>query len=310
LTPKQAEDAKFAFILEKLGAVPGDTVLDMGCGTCTFGVFCQERGIRVIGLTLSTEQAKLCRTKGVRALVADFMVLQPELVASVDHVLILGSSEHICTGPHRRAESFAKRRVVTEHLLQVARQYLKQGSGAHRIFFSGLHANPAFVTAWEWFVLERTYGGTFPLDLPGMDIQSAAEAIGLRTTLKMDATKHYYLATVLDRNHFGNPSHVASPNMIALLVLGVLYPYAFYMYVYQIYGLWMWMFDGHHHFAHQGYRFSLGSRHQRPATLWWYVCEEVVPQKQSIDTDGTDATDHFSGHQRLVPLGQYRDPAT
>jgi SAM-dependent methyltransferase len=270
ISPSQAERNKFDVILKSLGAAPGDTILDCGCGTCSFGEYCRTRGIHVIGLTLSNEQVKLCHTKGVEAYHFDHEVYHPELMGRVDHVLVLGSSEHIDTGPHRDIMSYARKcRAMTDMLVCVSRYFSHTGR-EHRLFYSGLHLNPAYCDAWELVVLERAYGGTLMLNTPACDIQRAAEDASFTTVYRRDSTREYFLATALNENHFGNPSSPASAAMIALLAIGLVYPYALYMWVYYIFGLWMWMFDGRLH-LHGADDFTLGTEQERPLTLWWYV---------------------------------------
>ena len=294
ITPKQAEVNKFNKILEYLGAEKGDVILDMGCGTCSFGEYCATKGIHVIGLTLSSEQVKLCEHKKVEALQRNFMDYHPELAGVADHILILGSSEHIATGPHNQQRSFIRKHEEMQIMLKHCKKYVKSNpTKPQRVFFSGLHLNEKFADTWEVFVLQRSYGGTLMLNAPELDIVSAADAVGIKKVAVRDSTKEYFLATALNEHHFGNPAPFASKYMVGLLVLGLLYPYGFYMYVYYVCGIWMWMFDWNLHFE-SNKNYNLKSMDERPCTLWWYVGEISSPTKQQKIAN-TELATHYCG---------------
>ena len=55
-TLEAAQRRKLEAILSRTGARPGDTVLEIGCGWGSFAVVAAAAGVRVHGLTLSTEQ--------------------------------------------------------------------------------------------------------------------------------------------------------------------------------------------------------------------------------------------------------------
>jgi cyclopropane fatty-acyl-phospholipid synthase-like methyltransferase len=52
-----AQIAKYASMVDQMGAQPGDHVLEIGCGWGGFAEYAaKERGLRVTGLTISKEQ--------------------------------------------------------------------------------------------------------------------------------------------------------------------------------------------------------------------------------------------------------------
>ena len=75
---------KLDFAFRSLGLLPGDTVLDIGCGWGGFLRFAAEHGVRGTGITLSKHQhafvAEMIRTKGYSADVRyqDFFSFEPE----------------------------------------------------------------------------------------------------------------------------------------------------------------------------------------------------------------------------------------
>lgn len=275
ITPEQAEAAKFNEILRLLGAMPGDTILDLGSGTCTFEEHCRSKGIRAVGMTLSGEQVAMCKRRGLEAIHGDFTLFHPKIVGKFDHVVILGSPEHVATGPHHLRPTFAAKKHKMATVLKHCRSYVRQirDGRNNRVFFSGLHINPRFTRSPAAFVLDRAYGGTLQLDAPGHDVAASAATAGLSTVMSRDATRNYYLATALNPQHFGNPSAPFSPCMLALLALGVLNPFLWYMYVYATTGCWTWMFDGKMHTAANKNLSFQEDPKLRPTTLKWHVFE-------------------------------------
>ena len=272
ISPRQAENNKFAKILELLGAKPGDTILDLGCGVCPFEAFCKDRGINMVGMTLSSEQVKYCSERGANSIVWDYTKFNEKFRGKFDHVVIMGSSEHVYVGGMQFYRSFVTKKKLMARILRQCKGYFKKDGGHHRIFFSGLHLNPKTVGSWGWHVLERTYGGTLQLSSPELDIEASANEAGLKTLYRRDATKDYYMATVLDKNHFGNPGPMLGTASTLLLLMSAIYPLGVYYWVYLTFGYWMWMFDGKTHMCGKN-DFSLASVDKRPATLWWAVFE-------------------------------------
>jgi cyclopropane-fatty-acyl-phospholipid synthase len=66
-----AQHAKYARIMDRLGIAPGDTVLEIGCGWGGFAEHAARRGAHVTGLTLSREQADFARRRAADAGLAD-----------------------------------------------------------------------------------------------------------------------------------------------------------------------------------------------------------------------------------------------
>ena len=60
-----AQRRKLVALLDRCGAGPGDEVLEIGCGWGSFAAVAAERGVRVHGLTLSTEQKAVVEARGL-----------------------------------------------------------------------------------------------------------------------------------------------------------------------------------------------------------------------------------------------------
>ncbi|ETW11814.1 cyclopropane-fatty-acyl-phospholipid synthase [Roseivivax marinus] len=69
---ERAQEAKYASMIDQMGARPGDHVLEIGCGWGGFAEYAaKERGLRVTGLTISREQYDYARERIARAGLSD-----------------------------------------------------------------------------------------------------------------------------------------------------------------------------------------------------------------------------------------------
>ncbi|QBF32066.1 cyclopropane-fatty-acyl-phospholipid synthase family protein [Thalassococcus sp. S3] len=69
---ENAQIAKYAQLVDEMGAKPGDHILEIGCGWGGFAEYAaKERGLKVTGLTISEEQFRFARERIERAGLAD-----------------------------------------------------------------------------------------------------------------------------------------------------------------------------------------------------------------------------------------------
>ncbi len=92
----QAQDAKFDILCRKAQLKPGMTLLDIGCGWGGFAKYAaQHYGVKVVGVTLSANQAalaqKLCAGLDVEIRVQDYR----DVPESFDAVISIGMFEHV-----------------------------------------------------------------------------------------------------------------------------------------------------------------------------------------------------------------------
>lgn len=286
ISPKQAEINKFEKFLSLLEVRPGDTVLDMGCGMLTFMEYCRDhKGINVVGLTLSPLQTARGKEKGLEVHTWDFTVFNPDLRHRFDAIILVGSTEHIHTGRPGSMSTYDVKRDKMRDLFGMIRSYFKPNACKPRMMVSALHIDPMYIHEFPYHCMSRLYGGTYQLDTPTHDARASAKAAGYDTLYWKDATEYYYMATVTDPEHFGRSCDPLSSGMVKLLALGFVYPIAWYMWMYFVFGMWMWMFDGRFHTGNPDPKYSLNPRGQgRPCTLWWAVFEvEVSPTERADD---------------------------
>ncbi|GAB4586831.1 cyclopropane mycolic acid synthase family methyltransferase [Nocardia sp. IFM 10818] len=99
MTLEQAQQAKIDLALGKLRLQPGMTVLDIGCGWgATMIRAAQERGARVVGLTLSRNQYDHARERIRRLGLADVAEVRlqgwEEYHGEADRIVSIGAFEH------------------------------------------------------------------------------------------------------------------------------------------------------------------------------------------------------------------------
>ncbi|TNF63234.1 MAG: class I SAM-dependent methyltransferase, partial [Rhodobacteraceae bacterium] len=69
---EKAQIAKYASMIDQMGAKPGDHILEIGCGWGGFAEYAaKERGMRVTGLTISKEQLKYAQDRIEKAGLSD-----------------------------------------------------------------------------------------------------------------------------------------------------------------------------------------------------------------------------------------------
>ncbi|MDT0194383.1 class I SAM-dependent methyltransferase [Arthrobacter sp. AB6] len=97
-TPAEAVEALVGTVGDRLGLMPGEACVDIGCGYgSTARQFAVTRGVRVTGFTLSTEQARYADAHPVPAVdiqVRDWLV-NGMADASADAAWAIESSEHM-----------------------------------------------------------------------------------------------------------------------------------------------------------------------------------------------------------------------
>jgi cyclopropane-fatty-acyl-phospholipid synthase len=71
---EKAQIAKYASMVDQMGAQPGDHILEIGCGWGGFAEYAaKERGLRVTGLTISEEQFKYAQERIEKAGLSDMV---------------------------------------------------------------------------------------------------------------------------------------------------------------------------------------------------------------------------------------------
>lgn len=96
-----AQLAKLDLVCRKLSLAPGMRMLDVGCGWGSLAIHAaREFGVQVVGVTISTEQAALARTRVAAAGLADLVEIRLQDYREVvdgpyDAISSVGMAEHV-----------------------------------------------------------------------------------------------------------------------------------------------------------------------------------------------------------------------
>ncbi|MGB2719629.1 MAG: class I SAM-dependent methyltransferase [Rhodococcus sp. (in: high G+C Gram-positive bacteria)] len=105
-----AQENKYRLVFDKLGLKPGDRLLDIGCGWGSMVRYAARRGVQVIGVTLSQEQAswaqKAIADEGLSELAeVRFSDYRDVAETNFDAISSIGLTEHI--GVHNYPSYFS-----------------------------------------------------------------------------------------------------------------------------------------------------------------------------------------------------------
>jgi cyclopropane-fatty-acyl-phospholipid synthase len=114
-TLEQAQQDKMVHIAAKLRLLPGQRVLDIGCGWGGMALYLHKKcGVDVLGVTLSEEQLKVARARALEAGVADHVRFElidyRAVTGQFDRIVSVGMFEHV--GPPHYRTFFRKCREL------------------------------------------------------------------------------------------------------------------------------------------------------------------------------------------------------
>ncbi|MBT3406363.1 cyclopropane fatty acyl phospholipid synthase [Candidatus Woesearchaeota archaeon] len=102
----QAQDAKLKLVCDKIGLKKGMKVLDIGCGWGSFAKFAAEKyKVKVVGITVSKEQALLAREKCKGLPVEIRLQDYRDVDEKFDRIVSLGMIEHV---GHKNYKTYMK----------------------------------------------------------------------------------------------------------------------------------------------------------------------------------------------------------
>ncbi len=287
MTLKAATLNKYDHIFNTLGLQPGMRLLDAGCGSGVWMEYCARRGVEVIGLTLSPEQAEVVKAKGLKVKVQDYRIEDSALIGLFDRITALGSTEHVCSSMGVFANNAARNRSK-ETLADIWRLFQRYLKPDGKIFVTVLTWNEkskwSLTDRIQGWVLDQHYGGYYPYM---SDLQHVvAPAANLVMTQVEDRTKDYHWSSMVDRRHFGYFTIDWRENTIDkiryLFVSLIKSPLQFpFHWLYQMLNTWMWQFGGA-----QDYPLTESQVQKAHAQLKYFMLE---PLKQRELQTGTQA---------------------
>ena len=280
LSPVKAEEAKFIEILKDLNInhLPRQEmnkifIVDMGCGMGGFLKYCLSRGLSGIGVTISKEQQKVLSSRGLPVILGDYRTHIPNLVGKADIITFNGTLEHVASGLACHKKTLRRQHSNWKKILKHCKQYFNPSSPYKKIFGTVLHINYNVCNTMATYLIERAYGGAYFYNMVGHRIQDVATQDGFKLLNSRDMTYHYYMASVVDENHFGVPAKLTSKRFMGMVSAIFVNPHILNMLLYGHFGCWMWQFDGKFHRNGDYYGFE-PDMNKRPTTLWYWTIQQ------------------------------------
>jgi len=252
------------------------TLIDFGCGNGEFLQYCSDKGVNAIGFTISKEQANYVKKKGLQCNVGNYKNLNKNLINKADIITFLGSLEHLAYGIPCHKNTLHRQNNNWLNIISHCKKYFKKDSKYRKLYFAVLHLNPKYCNTLAMYLLERAYGGSYNYTTKGSRLHDIVEKNGFKILYEKDMTYHYYLSSVLDENHFGNPNKLTLERALLALPAAIFVnPQILMILLYSHYGIWMWQFDGKIHKYGQKNISYEENISKRPVTLWWAVTQLI-----------------------------------
>jgi hypothetical protein len=173
-------------------------------------------------------------------------------------------------------KAYQKKHDKVSELFAMCKNYFKESSKQRKIFLSCFHMHSEYINHWKCIPLQGSMGGQYFLMDDNKNAFNAAKCAKYNIIHKSDESYSYYMATYLDSSHFGAPAQLFSFTSIMSILLFIVYPFSLYIWIYLIFGLWMWQFDGNVHFASNP-KYSFGDKKHNniiPCPLYYGVFQD------------------------------------
>ncbi len=280
----KSQTDKWDFMLKELKLSAGDSLIDIGCGFGDWLNYARSKGIHVVGVNITPEQAAIAHKKnGLDIIVANWKeipknpALQEKLYGKFDAVTFMDTVEHYVPAKHRM--NFAVQDQIYSEMFDMSSKLLKNNASPKRVFISCLHQKSkkldSFKEGFVAYLLDKYHSGCYPYGDDGLTKNCSTH---FKELSRYDKTEDYRLTSVLDRDHFGAPKiRWNLKRILHLPILFILDPHHIHKWVDIAVDGWMWW-----HFGEDAWNPNYGSEHQkqnRRATLWWLVLEKKTAQK-------------------------------
>lgn len=174
LSYEEAQRVQTDVLLNRVGCDRGSTILDIGCGYGRLVARARECGADAIGVTISPEQVRASRARGVPVELANYrnlLEMHPEWRGSFSGIVANGSAEHFVQPEEALA---GQQDQIYSELFRICSELLKPGGrfATTIIHFlrapqpedilQGPWAHPWGSDSFHWSMLLKTGGAFYP----------------------------------------------------------------------------------------------------------------------------------------------------
>jgi cyclopropane fatty-acyl-phospholipid synthase-like methyltransferase len=202
-TYEEAQQNQINYVLDQVNCGPGVRLLEVGCGNGNLLAEAQRRGAAAVGVTISPEQVRLCRNRGLDVRCQDYKLLDAEYFGKFDAVVANGPIEHFVQPQEAAA---GKTDAIYRQMFDVFHKALDPRSRLRKMINTTIHflrePDPRALLIspwrhkrgsdnWHWAWLARSFGGYYPT--LGQFERCATGRFQLAET--MDGTRDYCLTS-------------------------------------------------------------------------------------------------------------------
>jgi len=169
-----AQRNQIHYLLDEVGCGPGTRLLDVGCGNGNLLAEATARGANAIGITISPEQTRICRARGLDARLLDYREIGADWTHAFDAVIANGPIEHFVEPEDAVAGTDS---AIYHRMFEILHNVIDPRSTSRRLVNTTIHfvrrPEPADLLRapqdfpvrsdnFHWAFLERSFGGFYP----------------------------------------------------------------------------------------------------------------------------------------------------
>jgi cyclopropane fatty-acyl-phospholipid synthase-like methyltransferase len=169
-----AQQNQINYLLDEARCGPGTRLLDVGCGNGNLLAAATARGSKAIGLTISPEQVRFCRSRGLEVRLLDYREIGEEWAHASDAVIANGSIEHFVRPEDAQA---GNDNTIYNRMFEILHRVIDPESMSRRLVTTTIHfvrpppptdllrsprEFPTGSDSFHWAHLEKSFGGFYP----------------------------------------------------------------------------------------------------------------------------------------------------
>jgi cyclopropane fatty-acyl-phospholipid synthase-like methyltransferase len=170
-----AQKNQINYVLNEVGCTAGTRLLEIGCGNGTLLDAARDRRAEAIGITISPEQVRYCRSRGLDARLLNYLDLDNSFTHQFDAVIANGPVEHFV----QPADAAAGRAdAIYRQFFGICHRAIDPSSPIRRLITTTIHfvrpPDPRNLvkSPWKfrwgsddfhWAMLNHSFGGWYPV---------------------------------------------------------------------------------------------------------------------------------------------------